>query len=122
MTKRMKKKIVFLLTILILVVSLTGCSQTSKKSGKEDGKLEDKKEEVSDVDMSKPISERKVIRVGTPGQNFPWNFFEDGKLVGIDVEVLEEACDRIGYEVEFDIIAFEGLYGAIDSGKADTGA
>lgn len=121
MRKSIKDKLLLLLAISILSISLTGCSKYSIENSNEN--VENKEdEEVSDVDMSKPISERKVIRVGTPGQNFPWNFFEDGKLVGIDVEVLEEACDRIGYEVEFDIIAFEGLYGAIDSGQADTGA
>ena len=99
----MKKKLLFVLVVLAIIISAIGCSNT----------------EESD---SESLSERKVLQVATPGQHYPWNYYESGELVGIDIATLEEACRRIGYDVEYKIMMVELIYGSIDAGKTDTGA
>lgn len=117
----MKKRLFLLLLVFAIMISGIGCSNKTDKAQNEE-KIQNTEEDNTKDTSSAQLSERKVLRVGTPGQHYPWNFFEGGELKGADVETLEEACRRIGYDVEFEIIAFEGLYGSIDAGTTDTGA
>lgn len=120
----MKRRLSLIILMLMIIASLFGCStETSKVTEGDEVKVEEVKEEEPKEDLSMvPLTERKLLRVGTPGQHYPWNFYEGGELKGIDIGTLEEACNRIGYDLEYEIIAFEGLYGSIDAGTTDTGA
>lgn len=112
----MKKKLLLVLLAFIIMVSGIGCSNTTNESPKE--------VEVStnEETTNNTGTEKKVLRIGTPGQHYPWNFFEVGELKGADIETIQEICRRIGYEPKFDIMALDGLYGAVDTKKIDTGA
>lgn len=111
----MKKKLLFVLFLFAIMVTAIGCSNTTDQSLKDD-------EIVITEEKGNSGEEKKVLRIGTPGQHYPWNFFEAGQLKGADIETIQEICRRIGYEAKFDIIAFEGLYGSIDTNRIDTGA
>ena len=65
-------------------------------------------------------AEAKVIRAGSTGQSFPNGFKDGDKLVGFDVEMLEEAAKRGGYKVEWTTADFAGLMGMLESGRLDT--
>ena len=99
----MRKRLLLVLLVLAIITLVVGCGNKEKAG-------------------SGSILEEKVLRVATPGQHFPWNYYESGELVGIDIATLDEACRRIGYDLEYEIIAFEGIYGAIDAGLVDSGA
>lgn len=62
----------------------------------------------------------KVIRAGSTGQSFPNGYKEGDKLVGFDVELLEEAAKRAGYTVEWTTVDFSGLMGQLEAGRLDT--
>lgn len=98
-----------------MVITAVGCSKATNEAEKDD-------EIASSEESDNSSEEKKVIRIGTPGQHYPWNFFEAGHLQGADIETIEEIARRIGYEAKFDIMAFEGLYGSVDTNRIDTGA
>ena len=63
----------------------------------------------------------KVLRVGVAAQHKPWCYKDGDKIVGIDIDILNEAAKRMGgYKVELEIASFEGMFGLLDTGKVDT--
>lgn len=124
----MKKRLLLILLVLAIMVSNIGCrkSDPTKYKSKEATQQkiveniakEDKPEDVSSI----PLSERSVLYVATPGQHYPWNYFEDGELKGADLGVLEEVCRRMGYEIYYEIMMVDLIHGGIDAGTTDTGA
>ncbi|NEU31677.1 transporter substrate-binding domain-containing protein [bacterium LRH843] len=79
---------------------------------------------TSDSETSEPSegsSSKKVLRVGSSGIYPPFGFLgEDGKLQGYEVDVIEAVGEKLGYEVEWTIAEFAGLFGMMDSGRIDT--
>lgn len=60
------------------------------------------------------------IKVGANVGNVPWEFQdESGKIVGFEVDLMNEAGKRIGSGVEFVNIPFNGLFAAVQSGQID---
>lgn len=62
----------------------------------------------------------KVIKVGTSGEYYPWCFKKDDKLQGFEIDVWNEIGKRAGYNVEFKVSKFSGLFGMLDAGQIDT--
>lgn len=52
----------------------------------------------------------------------PYEFFEGGKVVGIDVDMAQAVCDILGMELEVNHMEFDAIISAVQSGKADIGA
>lgn len=65
-------------------------------------------------------SSKGVIRAGSTGQSYPGGYKEGDKLVGFDVETLEQAAQRAGYTVEWTTADFSGLMGQLEAGRLDT--
>lgn len=61
------------------------------------------------------------VVVGTSGQTKPLNYFdEDNKLIGLEVEILEEISRRNDdLNITFEITEFASLFAGLDSGKFD---
>lgn len=88
------KKIILILGIFMLFVISCG------------NKVEDSKE-------------LKKLKIGTESTYPPFEYKIDGKLVGFDVDLLEELGKAIGFEVEFIEQSFDGLIPALKAGKID---
>lgn len=52
----------------------------------------------------------------------PYEFYEGDKVVGIDAEIAQAICDKLGYELQIDDMEFDAIISAVQSGKADFGA
>jgi len=60
------------------------------------------------------------IRVATEGAYPPWNATDSsGKLVGFDVELINEICDRLKVECTIQAQAWKTIIPALNSGKFD---
>jgi polar amino acid transport system substrate-binding protein len=58
--------------------------------------------------------------VGTSADYEPFEYIdEDGNYTGFDIELMEEIADRMGVELEWQDIAFDGLIGSIQNDKID---
>lgn len=52
----------------------------------------------------------------------PYESIKDGKVVGIDADMMQAVCDELGMELEIENIEFDSIIPEIQSGKADVGA
>ena len=66
--------------------------------------------------------EGKKLVVATNAAFPPYEFYEDGKAVGIDMDIMQAVCDKLGYEMEVADMEFGSIITAVASGKADVGA
>ena len=63
--------------------------------------------------------ENKVYVVGTNAEYPPFEYMEDGKIVGLDAEIIEEISKRIGMEYKWSNMNFDGLIPALQTKKVD---
>lgn len=63
--------------------------------------------------------ENKTLYVGTNAEFQPFEYLENGKIVGFDVELMEEIGKLIEKEIEWKNIAFDGLLPALQAKKLD---
>ena len=52
----------------------------------------------------------------------PYEYYEDGQPVGIDLDIMQAVCDHLGYKMEVVDMEFGSIIPAVASGKADVGA
>lgn len=52
----------------------------------------------------------------------PYESREGDEVVGIDADIAQAICDKLGYELEIDDMEFDAILAAVQSGKADFGA
>lgn len=52
----------------------------------------------------------------------PYEYYEDGDIVGIDVEIAKAIAAKLGMELQIEDMAFDAIIPAVTSGKADFGA
>ena len=90
----MKKKLVIYILIAAVIIFSIGLS----------GCIED--------------SENKII-VGTSADYPPFEYVENGKIVGFDIELITELLEELGYTVEVQDIGFDSLVPSLVTGKID---
>ena len=99
-----------LMIIAALTLALAGCgtkdNASSGSSSSEDGG-----------------DGKKVYKVGTEATFAPFESVDDsGKIVGIDVDILQAIADEMDFEVEWNNIGWEPVFQTIKNGETDIGA
>ena len=51
----------------------------------------------------------------------PYEYYSGTTIVGIDADMAQALCDKLGYELEIQDIEFDAIINAVQSGKADIG-
>ncbi len=74
-------------------------------------------ESPADVDRSNG----KLI-MATNAAFEPYEYREGDEIVGIDADIAQAICDKLGYELQIDDMEFDSILPAVQSGKADFGA
>ena len=62
------------------------------------------------------------LTMATNAEFEPWEYKEGDNIVGIDADMAKAICDKMGYELKIDDMAFESILAAVSSGKAEFGA
>lgn len=88
----MKKKLIILPLIIMLLI-ITGCSK----------------------------KENKLVLVTEAGFA-PYEYYEDGEIVGVDIDIAKYLADSLGLELEVKDVAFDSIINEVKTGKADIGA
>ena len=112
----MKKKLLSVLLAVGMIAALAaGCGNSSDSEGtSEEGT--DQKEKTT----YEKILEKGVITIGTEGTYKPFTYHdENDELTGYDVEVAKAIGEKLGVEVEFSEITWEGLLASLDNGTVD---
>ena len=84
-------------------LALAGCSE--------------KKEEAKATPKAAPSA--KVVKVAVTPASPPMVFEEGGKMVGADLEIFEGYCKSRGCTLEIASYDWQGMLGAVSSGRAD---
>ncbi|MEV4573331.1 transporter substrate-binding domain-containing protein [Nonomuraea jabiensis] len=89
--------------LVVLVIAAAGCG-----SGQAEG------------DLLQRVKAAGVIRVAQTQANPPWNFLENGKPAGYDVDVANELARRLGIaKVEFVPSNFQSFIAGVQAGRFD---
>ena len=51
----------------------------------------------------------------------PYEYYEGNEIVGIDADIAQAICDKLGYELKIEDMEFDSIINAVQSGKADNG-
>jgi len=70
------------------------------------------------ADAADRPDENKIIVI-TTNTITPYSYFEGNKHVGFEVDLWEELAKRTDLEVHLETSVFSGLFGALESGRAD---
>ena len=62
-----------------------------------------------------------TLTMGTNAQFQPYEFYEDGKIVGIDAEIAAAIAEKLGMELEIVDMDFGAIIPAVTEGKIDFG-
>lgn len=81
---------------------------------------ENPKEPVYKRTKSAPFKNGKLVVV-TNAEFPPFESAENGKLVGVDIDIINAICDELDMEVEIQDIAFDSVISYVDKGMADVG-
>lgn len=79
--------------ILFLLVFLTACSKNDKQ-----------------------------LIVATEAGFAPYEYYESGEIVGVDIDIAKEIAKRLNKELVIKDVAFDSIINEVKSGKADIGA
>jgi polar amino acid transport system substrate-binding protein len=63
-----------------------------------------------------------TLTMATNAEFEPYEYYEGNDVVGIDVDMAKAICDKLGYELKIEDMAFDAIITAVTSGKADFGA
>lgn len=97
---------------------------------KEDGTLEkiienyigdDSKKGKNPYEKQDVSRENGVLIVATNASFKPYEYYEDGKITGLDMDMMQALCDRMGMELQIEDMEFDSIISAVISGKADVG-
>ncbi len=67
-------------------------------------------------------AEKKVLLMATEPTFPPYEFYEKGKVIGIDADIVREIAAKLGYRVEIIDMKFDSVILAVKNGKCDIGA
>lgn len=73
---------------------------------------------VSDENVS---HENGVLTVATNATFKPYEYYEGGDVVGIDMDIVKAIGDKLGYEIVIEDMEFDAIINAVDSHKVDLG-
>ena len=74
-------------------------------------------ETPKDADHSKG-----TLTMATNATFQPYEYYDGDKIVGIDVDIAQAVCDKLGYELKVEDMEFDAIVNSVKSGKADFGA
>ncbi|MDQ0351884.1 cystine transport system substrate-binding protein [Alkalibacillus filiformis] len=116
----MKKflSVLFISTIVLLAACGTADEDASQGDTSEE---EETGESANGEDtLWQDVQEAGKLVVGTSGTYAPVTYHdEDNELTGFDVEMMREIGERLGVEVEFSTMDFDGILPALRNGQID---
>ena len=97
----MKKLLALILCFVLAIMALTSCGTNGKTLAE--------------------VKEAGKLVVATSPDFPPFENLEGGKVVGIEVDIMQKICDELGVEFVIEQIAFDSVLTGVQSGKYDCG-
>ncbi len=100
----MKKNVIAMAGVVCMAALLTACAGSGTKT------------ETTAVGQQEAAG--KLVMV-TNAEFPPYEYYDNNKVVGIDVDIASAIADKMGVELDVQDMAFDSLIPAVQSGKAD---
>lgn len=115
----MKSKLISILLCVTMVGALAvGCGNKEEAESKDSTEASEDAKGEEDGLLDLGLDMESVTVATSPGYA-PFEYQEDGELLGYDVDIWNEFEARTGIEVKWEFADFSGLLGLVQSGKAD---
>lgn len=62
-----------------------------------------------------------TLVMATNAQFKPYEYYDNGKITGFDVDMMYAVCDKLGMTLKIEDMEFDAIINAVQSGKADVG-
>ena len=108
----MKKIFALALAVLCLMTCLVGCA------GQNDDPAVTT---TAATTAATTVAEKPVLKMATNAYFQPYEFYKDGKIVGIDAEIAAAVADYLGYKLEIVDMEFDSIITAVKEGSVDFG-
>ena len=110
----MKRFLALVLALLCLALCFAGCTAAK------DDKANDESTEATEAndEGNKP---KPVLKMATNAYFQPYEFYKDGKIVGIDAEIAAAIAEYLGYELVIEDMEFDTIITAVKAGSVDFG-
>ena len=128
----MKKQILALSMAALMAAALTACSSkpaetaapetTQAQTAEAAPETEGETAEASEEATGGAEAAGGTLVMATNAEFPPYEYYEDGDIVGIDVEIAKAIAAKLGMELQIEDMAFDAIIPAVTSGKADFGA
>lgn len=128
----MKKQILALSMAALMAAALTACSSkpaetaapetTQAQTAEAAPETEGETAEASEEATGGAEAAGGTLVMATNAEFPPYEYYEDGDIVGIDVEIAKAITAKLGMELQIEDMAFDAIIPAVTSGKADFGA
>lgn len=108
-----RKIIALVLAMLLMLTCFVACNNEGDEKGSESEKVED----------NKPTEPEKkpVIKMATNAYFQPYEYYENGKIVGIDAEIAAAIAEYLGMELVIEDMEFDTIITAVKEGSVDFG-
>lgn len=93
------KKVLAVLLMLTLAFTFAACGGSSEEATEEGG----------------------TLVMATNAEFPPYEYYEDGEVIGIDAEIAAAIAEKLGMELQIEDMEFDSIIAAVQSGKADFG-
>lgn len=62
-----------------------------------------------------------TLTVATNAAFKPYEYYDNGKITGLDMDMIQAVCDELGMTLKIEDMDFDAIINAVHSGKADVG-
>ena len=70
----------------------------------------------------KDVQRNGTLVVATNAEFPPYEYVDNGKITGIDMDMMQAVCDELGMELKIENMKFDSIIASVNAGKADVGA
>jgi len=118
------KKFIAAALCLVMILGLSACAGSSKTDTSAATAAASTAAPAASASASAAAASSaagKTLIMATNAEFPPYEYYENDKIVGIDAEIAQAVCDKMGCTLEIDNMEFGSIVTAVSSGKADFG-
>ncbi|MBP1970531.1 glutamine transport system substrate-binding protein [Virgibacillus natechei] len=115
-TSKWRLQVIIFLALALMFV-LAACGTDGNGNGNGDGdNAEGSDDEGGDVEESELEDTYTVV---SDNSFVPFEFMEDGELVGFDIDLINAVADEAGFEIDMETTNFDGIIPGLQTGQFD---
>lgn len=116
----MKKKFIGILMSLAVAASFVACGNSDTEEKKDEQTVTDENAGSETADDPEAVEKKTTFTVGFDASFPPYGYKDDdGEYVGFDLDLAQEVCDRLGYELVKQPIDWDAKDMELSSGTID---